>query len=486
MMTTNVDPFSSATDMLRALRERRVSAVELLELSLARSARYNSALTAVVTPNDDARRDAASADAARARGEDRPLLGLPLTIKDCIDVAGLRGTAGVPAFAARVPATDAPVVARLRAAGAVIVGKTNVPPYAGDWQTDNRLFGRSNNPYDLARTPGGSTGGGGAALAAGLTPLEFGSDIGGSIRIPAAFCGVYGHRPSETALPRSGYFPGSPLPNAAAVMSVQGPLARAAADLELALDVTAGPEVGEDAAWRLDVPPARHTRLSDYRVAVLPPLDWLPVGDEIMAALDTLIATLRRAGATVAVAAPEGFGDLRDYYGLYRSLLWVSMSTEWAEERRVKVAEGTLAGLREGSFGVADARGLRASATDYLAWSGQRERYRAAYRDFFRSWDILLAPATPCPAFAHLDAPFEQRTLDINGQTVVYDLMSAYPAVATLAGQPCTAFPAGFTRGGLPIGLQAIGPYLEDRTPIRFAALVVEEIGGFQRPAGYE
>ncbi len=472
--------------MLCALRERRVSAVELLELHLARIARYNLALTAIVTPNDDARRDAVAVDGARARGEDRPLLGLPLTIKDCIDVAGLRGTAGVPAFAERVPTMDAPVVARLRAAGAVIVGKTNVPPYAGDWQTDNRLFGRSNNPYDRARTPGGSTGGGAAALAAGLTPLEVGSDIGGSIRIPAAFCGVYGHRPSETALPRSGHFPGSPLPNPAAVMSVQGPLARAAADLELVLDVAAGPEIGEDAAWRLDLPPARHERLSGYRVAVLPPLDWLPVDDEITSALDTLVATLRRAGATVAVAAPEGFGDLRDYYALYRSLLWVSMSMGWAEERRVKVAEGALAGLHEGSFGAADARGLRANATDYLAWVGQRERYRAAYRDFFRSWDILLAPATPCPAFAHIDAPFERRTLDINGRTVAYDLLSAYPAVATLAGQPSTAFPAGFTRGGLPIGLQAVGPYLEDRTPIRFAALVAAEIGGFQRPAGYE
>jgi len=485
MMTTDLDPFSSATDMLRALRERQVSAAELLELHLARIARYNPALTAIVTPNDDARRDAVAADDARAHGADGPLLGLPLTIKDCIDCAGLRGTAGVPAFAARVPATDAPVVARLRVAGAVIVGKTNVPPYAGDWQTDNRLFGRSNNPYDRAYTPGGSTGGGAAALAAGLTPLEFGSDIGGSIRIPAAFCGVYGHRPSETALPRSGHFPGAPLPNPAAVMSVQGPLARAAADLELALDITAGSEVGEDAAWRLDLPPARHERLSGYRVAVLPPLDWLPVDDEITAALDALIATLRRAGVTVAVAAPEGFGDLRDYYALYRSLLWVSMSVGWAEERRVTVAEGTLTGLRAGSFGAADARGLRASATDYLAWVGHRERYRAAYRDFFRSWDILLAPATPCPAFAHLDAPFERRTLDINGQAVAYDLLSAYPAVATLAGQPSTAFPTGFTRGGLPIGLQAIGPYLEDRTPIRFAALVAAEIGGFRRPAGY-
>jgi amidase len=486
MMTTDLDPFSSATDMLRALRERRVSAVELLELYLARIARYNPALTAIVTSNDNARRDAVAADDARARGADRPLLGLPLTIKDCIDVAGLRGTAGVPTFADRVPTADAPVVARLRASGAVIVGKTNVPPYAGDWQTDNRLFGRTNNPYDLARTPGGSTGGGGAALAAGLTPLEFGSDIGGSIRIPAAFCGVYGHRPSETALPRSGHFPGSPLPNPAALMTVQGPLARAAADLELALAVAAGPDTGEDAAWRLDVSPARHERLSGYRVAVLPPLDWLPVDDEITAALDTLAATLRRAGATVAVAAPEGFGDLRDYYALYRSLLWVSMSVGWAEERRVTVAEGTLASPREGSFGAADARGLRASATDYLAWASQRERYRAAYRDFFRAWDILLAPATPCPAFAHLDAPFEQRKLDINGRVVAYDLMSAYPAVATLAGQPSTAFPVGFTPGGLPIGLQAIGPYLEDRTPIRFAALVAEEIGGFQRPTGYE
>jgi len=254
----------------------------------------------------------------------------------------------------------------------------------------------------------------------------------------------------------------------------------------LALDITVGPEAGEDAAWRLSLPPARHERLSGYRVAVLPPLDWLPVDDEITAALATLVATLRRAGATVAVAAPEGFGDLREYYALYRSLLWVSMSVGWTEERRAKVAEGMLTSLREGSFGAADARGLRASATDYLAWANQRERYRAAYRDFFRAWDILLAPATPCPAFPHIDVPFEQRTLDINGRTVAYDLMSAYPAVATLAGQPCTAFPAGFTRGGLPIGLQAIGPYLEDRTPIRFAALVVEEIGGFQRPAGYE
>jgi len=365
------------------------------------------------------------------------------------------------------------------------VGKTNVPPYAGDWQTDNPLFGRTNNPWDLARTPGGSTGGGAAALAAGLTPLEFGSDIGGSIRIPAAFCGVYGHRPSETALPRNGHFPGSPLPNSGAVMSVQGPLARAAEDLELALDVVAGPEVGEDVAWRLALPPARHARLSGYRVAVLPPLDWLPVADEIMMAQESLVDALSRAGATVATAAPNGFGDLRDYYALYRSLLWVSMSAGWSEERRSTLAEGTRKGIGHDSFGQADISGLKASAADYLAWLDRRERYRAAYRAFFRSWDVLLAPATPCPAFEHTDFPFEQRRLEINGQSMTYDLLSAYPAVATLAGQPATAFPVGLTRAGLPIGLQAVGPYLEDRTPIRFAALVAQELGGFRRPPGF-
>jgi len=459
-----------------------VSAVELLELYLGRVARYNPQLNAVVTFNEDARRDAAAADAARAHGDDKPLLGLPLTIKDCIDVAGLRGTAGVPAHAERRPATDAPVVARLRAAGAVIMGKTNVPPYAGDWQTDNKLFGRANNPWDLGRTPGGSTGGGAAALAAALTPLEFGSDIGGSIRIPAAFCGVYGHRPSETALPRSGHFPGSPLPNSGAVMAAQGPLARAADDLELALDVVAGPEAGEDAAWRLDLPPARHAHLPDYRVAVLPPLDWLPVDDEIMTARQSLVDALRRAGVTVDTAAPDGFGDLRDYYALYRSLLWVSMSAGWTEERRRAAAQDMRAGA--GLFAEADARGLEGGAGDYLAWLDRRERYRAAYRAFFRSWDVLLAPATPCPAFPHDDAPFARRRLTINGQQVAYDLMSAYPALATLAGQPATAFPVGLTRAGLPIGLQAVGPYLEDRTPICFAALVARELGGFRRPPG--
>ena len=277
-----INAFTSATTMLEALNKRQVSAIELLEMHLRRIERYNPALNAIVTFDiEHAKKNAIAADEARIKGKHGALLGLPITIKDTIDVEGLPGTAGVEQYKDRRPEHDAPLVARVRAAGAVIMGKTNIPPYAGDWQSANPVFGRTNNPWDLSRTPGGSTGGGAAALAAGLTPLEFGSDIGGSIRIPAAFCGVFGHKPSDTAVPRSGHFPGSPLPNTATALSALGPLARDAHDLELALDVIAGPAIGEDTSWHLQLPPARHERLSDFRVALLPPLLWLPVDAEI-------------------------------------------------------------------------------------------------------------------------------------------------------------------------------------------------------------
>src|SRR5207302_6154362 len=197
-----------------------------------------------------ARRQAEAADTARARGEEGPLLGLPMTLKESINVTGLRTTVGVPEWSRFVSDHDAPATTRVRKAGAVVVGKTNVPPVLADWQADNPIFGRTVNPWDVARTPGGSTGGGGAALAAGLTPLEVGSDIGGSIRVPAAYCGVYGYRPSETAIPKSGRFPQADWPNPAVLMGVQGPLARSALDLELLFDVLVGPEPGEEVGWR--------------------------------------------------------------------------------------------------------------------------------------------------------------------------------------------------------------------------------------------
>lgn len=478
-----VDAFAPAATLLRALRERRISAVELLDLHLDRIARYNPALNAIVTPAyDQARQDAARADAARARGEDGPLLGLPLTVKETIDIKGLPTTGGVPEHAHDIAEKDALIVARARAAGAVMMGKTNVSTRAADWQSANPLFGRTNNPWDLTRTPGGSTGGGAAALAAGLTPLEFGSDFAGSIRIPAAFCGVYGHTSSETAVPRSGSFPSGQHPNPAMPLGVQGPLARSAEDLMLALDVIAGPDIGEDVAWRMAFPPARHERLGDYRVAVLPLETRQPVDTEIATALDEFATALARVGARVEQAQPDAYGDPLDYYRLYLAVKTAVLNRGRPRAERQQQADTIRATAGANPVVGAIAAGLVASADDYLDWFDRRELYRASYRAFFRTWDILLTPANIVNAFPHMERP---ATLDLNGQEVPYGMQDIFPGLCNLSGHPGTAFPVGRTRAGLPIGLQAIGPYLEDRTPIRFAALVAQAFGGFQAPPGY-
>jgi amidase len=491
MKSARSDAFATAIDMLAALRTKQVSAVELLDLHVRRITRHNPALNAIVEPDfERAKTEAQAADARRQRGDDAPLLGLPMTLKESINVRGLRTTAGMEHWKDFRSEHDAPVTTRVKAAGAVVMAKTNVPQMLADWQSANPVYGRTNNPWDVTRTPGGSTGGGAAALAAGLTPLEFGSDIGGSIRVPAAFCGVYGHRPSETAMPRSGQFPIPPMPNAAVVMGVQGPMARAAADLELALDVAAGAEVGEDVAWRLTLPPARRERLADFRVAVLPSLDWMPVDAEVTAALDAVTSRLSRVGAKVQVTQPEILGDHREHYALYLTLLGAVTSARLpAEQRAARLA---VMRTRDDEWSRATQRGLESTASDYVVWIGQRERYRAAWRAFFRDWEILLMPTFFTPAYPHWDRPWPgtsesiRKTTDVNGKPVLEELGLFWASVATLAGQPATAFPAGLTRRGLPIGLQAIGPYLEDRTSIRFAALVGAELGGFMRPRGYE
>jgi amidase len=392
----------------------------------------------------------------------------------------------LPERAGLINEKDSRLAARVRAAGAVFMGTTNVPPNASDWQSANPVYGRTNNPWDLNRTPGGSSGGAAAALAAGLTPLEFGGDFVGSIRIPAAFCGVFGHKSSETALARSGHFPGGTAPNWGVVMPVQGPMARSAADLAMALDVVAGPEVGEDAAWRLHLPPARHDHLRDFRAAVLPSIPWLPVDDTITEALDGLTARLAAAGARVATAQPDRFGNLRDYHGLYQSMVATLSAAPPDGSGETGEAENGADELRvDEEFVAAWQAGQRASAGDYLGFHFRREEYRAAYRDFFREWDVLLAPAAIVNAFSHTDEPWNRRRLDVNGRAVAYDYLAVYPGLANLTGQPSTAFPIGRTSDGLPIGAQAIGPYLEDRTPIRFATLVAGEFGGFRPPAGY-
>jgi amidase len=480
-----VDGFTSATGMMRALRSKEVSAAELLELHIERIERLNGPLNAVVIKDYERARTAAkAADAARARGEDGALLGLPLTIKDAIDVQGLPTTCGVVERAETYPERDARIVASARAAGAVIMGKTNVPANAADWQTENLLFGRTGNPWNLDRVPGGSSGGAAAAVGAGLVPLEYGSDIGGSIRYPAAWCGVYGHRPSSTAIPDSGHFPGSPLPNPTLQFNTLGPIARTAEDLALGFETVAGPDIGEEVGWRLELPAARHTRLSEFRVGIYPGADWRPVDPQIVAAIEELATALRKAGATVSEAQPEGFGDGRDHNEVFVSIGAAIQGSRLPIEERKSRISSILAGTDP--FGPTRAHHLEATAAEYIALHARREQYRARWRAFFREWDVVLAPIVIAPAPPHSALPSDQRVAEFDGKAVSFRVQSSYAGLSIMTGIPGTAIPIGMSADGLPISIQVLGPYLEDRTTIEFARLVGQEIGGYQRPPGYD
>lgn len=481
--------FAPATTLLEGLRKRAWSSHELIAGFRQRILQYNPALNAIIIDRlDEAEAEARDADRRRSEGVEAPLLGLPITIKEAIDVAGLPATSGMPEFAGRIPDRDAPLIMSLKRAGAIIMGKTNLPYACNDWQANSPVYGTTNNPWDLTRTPGGSTGGGAAALAAGLTPLEIGSDIGGSVRFPAAFTGVYGHRQSETLVPQSGHFPGHSLPNRAMVLNIMGPLARSAGDLELALNVMAGPELGEDVAWRVHLPNPRHERMADYRVAVFPDLDWLPISADVIAARERVVRALLTAGTTVHEVAPDGFGDLREFHRNYGRLLNSVTSTDLDDDGRERILE--LARARGDQFDHIVDDALNGTPADFLIWHGRREQYRQMYREFFHRYDILLAPITLTTAFKHIRSEESGmddylRMFDVDGHTVPYDYQVVYPGLATHCGQPATAFPAGISDDGLPVGLQAIGPYLEDRTALRFVDLLADEIGGFLAPSGY-
>ena len=447
---------SSATELAAALAARKVSAAELTDQAIARIEARDGPINAVVVRDFDRARTAAkAADAALARGEKGALLGLPMTVKESHNVAGLPTTWGFEHARGWIAPEDSVGVARLKAAGAVILGKTNVPVSLGDWQSVNPIYGRTNNPYDLTRSPGGSSGGSAAALAAGMVPLEFGSDIGGSIRVPAAFCGLYGHKPSYDLIPSRGHAPPG-VDGAGIVLAVVGPLARTAADLRLALDALAGPEDEQAKGYRLVLPPARHERLSDYRVLLLTEHPSAATDSEIRRGLEALGGRLETLGAKVARTS-ERLPDLAKVNALYGQILGVAMSR----------------GAPQPST---------ASAMDWMGMLDAQWMIRRAWAALFDEVDVVLAPAVGTAAFPHVDAPGPQRTLIIDGQPSPYFDQLAWAGLATLGHLPATAIPIGRTRGGLPIGAQVIGPYLEDLTTLGFAGLVEREFGGFIPP----
>jgi amidase len=470
-----------------AVRAREVSARELLDLELVRVERLNPPLNAVVTLDVERARAATdAADAALARGDVvGPLHGVPMTIKDTFEVAGVRTTAGFEPWRNHRPTHDAVAVARLRAAGAVIFGKTNVPTLASDLQTFNPIFGTTSNPWDTRRSPGGSSGGAAAALATGLTALELGSDIGGSIRLPANWCGVCGHKPSHGLVPQRGHLPGPPGALAEPDLNVCGPLARSVDDLELALDVVAGPTPDRAVAWRLALPPPRRTRVHEWRLAA-----WLddpayPVDGEVRAALEGAVARLRGAGAHVDDRARPAV-DLAALVRTYEKLLMPIVLAGMPDEQfRGMAGAADALPANDASY---PARTLRAAAIrhrDWLAAHEARERIRAAMADFFRDHDALLMPAHVVAAIPHDHSePFAARTIVVDGAPRPYTDLLAWIAPATMAWLPATVVPVGRTRAGLPVGVQVVGPWLEDRTALAVARHVLALSGGVAAPPG--
>jgi amidase len=479
--------YGTTTELVAALQARKISATELADHVIARIEALDPKLNAVVVHDFDRGRDAAkAADAALARGERRPLLGIPMVVKESFDVAGLPTTWGVPAFKDWKPKEDAVIIARVKAAGAVILGKTNVPLLLGDWQSHNDIYGATNNPWDLGRTPGGSSGGSSAALAAGFGPLSLGSDIGGSLRTPAHYCGIYAHKPTTGLVPMRGHAP----PASAARengLSVVGPMARSAADLALSLDVIAGPdETDVGVAYRLALPAPRHKELKDFRVLIVDDHPLLPTASTVRTAFERLSQRLVKAGVKVGRNSPL-LPDFADAGRLYMRLLMAALSVRWPPDLYEEALAAAAALKPDDNSLVAErGRGATLSFRDWVAADAARAKLQEQWSALFREWDLVLCPPMPTPAFLHEHStPISARHVEINGKEYPYFDQMVWPGVATTPRLPSTAAPIGLSETGLPIGVQIVGPYLEDRTPIRFAELMEREFGGFVPPPGY-
>ncbi len=482
--------FKSATELSAALRAKQVSAVELAQDAIGRIERHDGKINAICVRDFSRGLEAArAADAALARGENKPLLGIPLTVKESYNIAGLPTTWGYPAQKDFVPPDDALPISRVKDAGGVILAKTNVPVSLADWQSYNEIYGTTNNPYDLGRTPGGSSGGSSAALAAGYGPLSLGSDIGGSLRVPAFHCGVYAHKPTFDLLPSRGHTapPAPPLPYERD-LAVIGPMARSAADLSLLLEVMAGPDPLEAGkAYHLALPAARHTSLKDFRILVIDTDPVLPTDKAIRGTIDKLASGLDKAGAKVSRSSPL-LPDFATSSRLYMRMLLSFLGANFPPE----VYAGAAAAAAklspdDTSLGAERLRGVALSHRDWVIASVGRTRLRAQWRELFKSFDAVICPVMPTPAYPHDHSPDQEaRRIKIDGKDHAYPDQLAWPGIATLPGLPSTAIPTGFAPDGLPVGVQIVGPWLEDRTPLKLAELIEREFGGFVPPPMFD
>lgn len=479
----------SAGECLAALDEGEVSSVELVDACIARIDALNPALNAVVaTDYERARESARLADDARLEGISLgPLHGLPMTVKDSLQTAGLVTTSGAPALRDFVPEEDAVVVERVLNAGAIILGKTNLPIFAGDWQSYNEVYGCTNNPWDVTRTVGGSSGGSAASLAAGFVPLEIGSDIGGSIRTPAHYCGIYGHKPSHGVVPTRGHIPGPPGTKGEPDLAVVGPLARTAEDLRLALDVIAGPDALDAPGWTLDLPAARAEQLGDFRVGYWLDDPLCPIDSTVRAELEATIEALRPHVQLVDLTLPFTLTDIvPPYVRLLLGVIGADMPAPLRALTRVLLPHYALAekfGLPTDLITMNASRGMHQSHAEWARADEGRTKLRWTCHELFKDIDVLLTPVVPTTAFPHQTGGNHlSRRLVVDAQKRPYMDHIPWAALATTAYLPATSAPVGVARDGLPVNIQVIGPFLGDKTTIRFAELLAELRGGFQPP----
>lgn len=479
------DPdFGSALQAAAAINARKISSVELTQHVFNRIDKFQPKLNAFVYQmRDEALASARRADKAVARKHKRlRFAGVPFVVKESFGVAGRPCTWGVPALKDTRAKANSKAVQCLLDAGAVLIGATNVPFQLDDHQSYNEIYGTTNNPWDVSRTPGGSSGGTAAALAAGLGFLGLGSDIGGSIRGPAHCCGIFGHKPTLDVVSLSGQGPGGEVPwmsGFSTLLGVAGPMARTARDLEVALRLLGGVDAPDSLAYTWRLAPPRHQRLRDFRIGYVLEDSKLPVSSEIRPALESALCALEKGGAQLQPGWPPSFSIselFSNWSTMAYALIFSLASPEEQEKQRRALAARK------------DDPQARAALIDFASWQRHNFRrlaFRALWQEYFRDIDAFLMPALPVPAFPHDHNEQALRTLATPEGCLPYQSLWGYMTVANLTGCPATVAPAGRTANGLPVGIQILGPYLEDATPIRLASLLARENGGFTPPPGY-
>ncbi len=472
----------SAGELLGMLKSREISSVELLEHFLERNDALHPQINAIVTLDiERAVASAKASDQRRMANEDvGELDGLPMTIKDAIAVAGVRSTGGAIELEHHVPERDAEVVTKVRDAGAVIFGKTNLPRWSGDVQAFNEIFGTTNNPWNLDCGPGGSSGGASAAIASGLTALDIGTDIGGSVRLPAHFAGVCGHKPSFGVVSQIGYIDHVSYGLSEADVNVFGPLARTVGDLELLFDVIRGPRDDASGGWRLELPDARGTA-KELRVAA-----WLddpdcPVSNAVSGVLDDAVAAMESDGISIDRSARPAvpFNDVREV-GL--PLISAAVSPGRTEEEQAALQKLATDSSASPTMRMR-ARASTISHREWLLLTEKRDTNRLLWADFFADFDVVLAPVAFVPAFEHQhDGILYTRTLTVDGTTRPYADLIVWTSQFGYVYLPSTVVPVGWTDDGRPVGIQVVGPYLGDRTTLEFAKYVESLLGGYRVP----